>query len=84
MNIYEVLVVSPDDVQWLRSFGRLDLSTLGARPVEGGYEEPTGEPLYIAQGRLAGEWRTGKASAELIGNRRKTISVTAYPHSTRG
>lgn len=76
MDIYEVLIASPDDVAWIHSYGRLDLSALGARPVEGGYEEPTGEPLYVAQGLLAGEWRTGKASAELIGNRRKTIFVT--------
>ena len=83
MNIYEVLVASPYDVQWLHLSGRLDIPALGARPVEGGFEAPAGEPLYVAQAYLAGAWRPGKHSAQLGGNRRKTISVTVHAFHVR-
>ncbi|TCD64695.1 hypothetical protein EIP91_003769 [Steccherinum ochraceum] len=67
VDVYEVLVVCPTDVTWVPVFGQLNLAALGARPIEGGYEEPAGEPLYVCQAYIAGAWRPGKHSAGLGG-----------------
>ncbi|KAH8101142.1 hypothetical protein BXZ70DRAFT_111290 [Cristinia sonorae] len=64
-DIYEVLVASPDAVRWVpAASGSLNLASLGAHAVEGGYEAH-GEPLYVAQAYLHGMWRPGKHSARL-------------------
>lgn len=55
------------DVQWVPTSGSLNVAALGARPVEGGYEAPNAEPLYVAQAYLGHTWRPGKHSAQLGG-----------------
>lgn len=56
---YEILVGNGQAVRWVPVRGRLNLSTLGARPVEGG-KEPSGEPQYIAQAPYHGAVHPGK------------------------
>jgi len=67
VDLYETLVVSPLDVRWIPMSGPVNLATLGARPVEGGYEAPAGEPLYVGQAYHTNTWRPGKLSAQLGG-----------------
>lgn len=74
VDLYEVLVALPQDVQWVPASEQLNLAALGARPVEGGYEA-YGEPLYIAQAFINGTWRPGKQSALLGGERENAISI---------
>ncbi|KAH8101098.1 hypothetical protein BXZ70DRAFT_934397 [Cristinia sonorae] len=66
-KIYEILVASPADVCWVPTKYVLNIAALGAIPVEGGYEAPAGEPLYVAQAFHQRAWRPGKASAQLQG-----------------
>ena len=64
---YEVLIGNRNGVRWVRTSGKLDVSSLGARPVEGGHED-NGSPLYIARGRTKkGNLYPGKASSVLKG-----------------
>ena len=56
---YEILVGKEDAVRWVPVHGRLNLSTLGAKPVEGG-KEFSGEPQYIAQAPYRGAVHQGK------------------------
>lgn len=53
-------------LRWVDASGRLDVSSLGARPVEGG-RESDGTALYIAEAPHKGAVHPGKASAKLDG-----------------
>ena len=65
LDLYEILIASPEDVKWVEgSRGRLNLSALGARPVEGGYES-NAEALFVAQAYHEHVWRPGKHSVGL-------------------
>ncbi|THH29185.1 hypothetical protein EUX98_g5002 [Antrodiella citrinella] len=67
VDLYETLVASNLDLRWVPMSGSVNLAMLGARPVEGGYEAPASEPLYVGQAYLANAWRPGKTSAQLGG-----------------
>ncbi|TCD63072.1 hypothetical protein EIP91_006028 [Steccherinum ochraceum] len=64
INLYETLVVAPDAVKWVPGSNALNLASLGARPVEGGYEA-NAEPLYVAQAYLGDAWLPGKHGSHL-------------------
>ncbi|KAJ3483283.1 hypothetical protein NLI96_g6428 [Meripilus lineatus] len=61
---YEILLGNPNSVRWVDGHGRLNLQSLGARPVEGGYEA-NGTPLFIAQASIKGSIQPGKISEKL-------------------
>ncbi|KAI0790673.1 hypothetical protein C8Q75DRAFT_806071 [Abortiporus biennis] len=65
-DTYEILLADPNaaGVRWVESYGRLNLSVLGARPVEGGHESD-GTPLYIARARHSSFVTPGKCSERL-------------------
>ena len=76
LETYEVLVGDARAVHWVDAHGRLDLSALGARPVEGGHEAD-GTPLFVAKAHLHNSVHPGKISERLDGARsfRSTPSV---------
>ena len=51
---------------WVPAHGKLNATSLGHRPVEGGREND-GTPLHIAQAEYNGVYHPGKASANLDG-----------------
>lgn len=53
-------------LHWVPSTGRLNLATLGYKPVEGGREND-GTLLYIAEALHKGVVHPGKASEKLDG-----------------
>lgn len=53
-------------LRWVDASGRLNVSSLGFRPVEGG-READGTPLYIAEAPHNGAVHPGKASEKLDG-----------------
>lgn len=53
-------------LRWVPASGRLNVNSLGYRPVEGGREND-GTPLYIAQAPHKGVVHPGKASEKLDG-----------------
>ncbi|TCD67147.1 hypothetical protein EIP91_000431 [Steccherinum ochraceum] len=59
VEIYEVLIVSSQHVQWVPAHGKFVLPQ-GIRPVEAGHDFD--DPLYIAQAWIDGEWRSGKVN----------------------
>ena len=69
LDIYEVLVVPSEYVEWCSVSGKLNVEALKARPVPGGYDTAYFQhaPLYIVQAFLDGEWHLGKTSASLPG-----------------
>ncbi|KAK0225714.1 carbohydrate-binding module family 12 protein [Armillaria fumosa] len=78
LDTYEILVGDMRGLRWVDASGRLDISSLGARPVEGG-RESDGTALYIAEAPHKGAVHPGKASAKLDGavipydNHEKTV-----------
>ncbi|KDQ57662.1 carbohydrate-binding module family 12 protein [Jaapia argillacea MUCL 33604] len=66
LDTYEILLGNPQAVRWVQAAGKINVASLGARPVEGGKED-NGEPLYIAQAPYKGNVVVGKASAVLDG-----------------
>ncbi|KAJ7647514.1 carbohydrate-binding module family 12 protein [Roridomyces roridus] len=66
LGVYEVLVGDMNGLRWVDWTGRLDLSQLGHRPVEGGRERD-GTPLYIAEAPYNDAVHPGKASEKLDG-----------------
>jgi hypothetical protein len=54
-------------LRWVDASGKLDVSSLGHEPVEGG-REVNGTPLYVAEARHNGVVHPGKASKELDGS----------------
>ncbi|KAJ7675116.1 hypothetical protein B0H17DRAFT_1161714 [Mycena rosella] len=66
VDTYEILVGDINGLRWVDASGRLDVSGLGFRPVEGG-READGTPLYIAEAPHKGAVHPGKASEKLDG-----------------
>lgn len=51
---------------WVNTHGKLNLASLGKRPVEGGREND-GTPLFVAKAPYKGAVHPGKASEKLDG-----------------
>jgi len=66
LGAYEILVGDMNALHWVPSSGRLNLATLGYRPVEGGREND-GTLLYIAEALYNDVVHPGKASEKLDG-----------------
>ncbi|KZT67294.1 carbohydrate-binding module family 12 protein [Daedalea quercina L-15889] len=63
---YEVLVGDPHALRWVDARGRLNVQSLGARPVEGGREKD-GTPLFVARVQHDNNVIPGKVSEKLDG-----------------
>lgn len=61
---YEVLVGNPNSVRWIPVSGKLKLSKLGARPVDGGVD-CNGSQLYCARAHFKGGVHPGKVGEHL-------------------
>ena len=61
---YEVLVGNPNSVRWIPVSGKLKLSALGARPVDGGVD-CNGSQLYCARAHFKGGVHPGKVGEHL-------------------
>ncbi|CAK5281425.1 unnamed protein product [Mycena citricolor] len=66
LDIYEILLGDMNGLRWVPAQGRLNVASLGFRPVEGG-KEASGTPLYIAEAPYNGAVHPGKASEDLDG-----------------
>lgn len=53
-------------LKWVLTDGRLNIQSLNATPVEGGYDDD-GTPLYIARASWKGGMHPGKASTKFSG-----------------
>jgi hypothetical protein len=53
-------------LRWVPAHGKLNIASLGFKPVEGGREDD-GSPLYVAQALYKGVVHPGKASEKLDG-----------------
>jgi hypothetical protein len=53
-------------LRWVNASGRLNVSSLGANPVEGG-REGDGSPLFVARAEHKNCYHPGKASEKLKG-----------------
>jgi hypothetical protein len=66
IDTYEILLGNMNQLKWVRTRGKLDLNSLGAKPVEGGNEND-GSPLFIAKAHHKGADHPGKASDRFKG-----------------
>ncbi|THV06798.1 carbohydrate-binding module family 12 protein [Dendrothele bispora CBS 962.96] len=66
LDTYEILVGDMRGLHWVDASGRLNVNSLGARPVEGGHEND-GTPLYVACAPHKDAVHPGKASEKLDG-----------------
>jgi len=64
LSTFEVLMADPQAVCWISTSHSLNVSGLGATPVEGG-KEGNGPPLYVARVRYSGGTHTAKCGAHL-------------------
>ncbi|KXN90187.1 hypothetical protein AN958_04677 [Leucoagaricus sp. SymC.cos] len=63
---YEILLGDMRGLKWVPTSNHLNVDYLGARPVEGGYEND-GTPLYVVRAHHKNAWHPGKASSKLEG-----------------
>jgi len=63
---YEILVGDMRGLKWVQTGNTLNVQSLYATPVEGGYEND-GTPLYVARAYHNGAKHPGKASTKLDG-----------------
>ncbi|KAF8626837.1 hypothetical protein AX15_004668 [Amanita polypyramis BW_CC] len=63
---YEILLGDTRGLRWVSVSGRIDISNLGVRPVEGGREND-GTPLYIIRAYYKDAVHPGKTSSKLNG-----------------
>jgi len=63
---YEILLGDMRGLKWVQTGNTLNVESLGAKPVEGGYEND-GTPLYVARAYHKGAKHPGKASTKLDG-----------------
>ncbi|KAF5325651.1 hypothetical protein D9611_000126 [Ephemerocybe angulata] len=63
---YEILLGDMSALRWVPASGKLNVDSLGHRPVEGGKDED-GSELYVARAHHKGCFHPGKASAKLKG-----------------
>ncbi|TFK44555.1 carbohydrate-binding module family 12 protein [Crucibulum laeve] len=66
IGTYEILLGDMRALRWVPAKGKLSVSELGHRPVEGGHESD-GTRLYIAKAEHKGVQYPGKASEQLDG-----------------
>lgn len=66
LSQYEILLGDMRGLKWVQTGNTLNVASLGATPVEGGYEND-GTPLYVARAYHNGAKHPGKASAKLDG-----------------
>ncbi|KAL1748613.1 carbohydrate-binding module family 12 protein [Schizophyllum fasciatum] len=66
LDTYEILVGDMRGLRWVDASGRLNISSLGYRPVEGG-READGKPLFIAKAPHKGAEHPGKVGEHLDG-----------------
>ncbi|KAI5889742.1 carbohydrate-binding module family 12 protein [Schizophyllum commune H4-8] len=66
LETYEILVGDMRGLRWVDASGRLNVNSLGYRPVEGG-READGKPLYIAKAPHKDAEHPGKAGEHLDG-----------------
>jgi len=65
-DTYEILVGDQRGTRWVQNLGRLDILSLGARPVEGGHES-NGILFFVARARHQGGLCPGKVNERLDG-----------------
>ncbi|GLB37266.1 putative protein of unknown function (DUF3421) [Lyophyllum shimeji] len=65
-DVYEILLGDMNGLRWVPAHGKVNVSALGYRPVEGGHEKD-GTPLYVIKAMYDGIYHPGKASATLDG-----------------
>ncbi|KAF5351874.1 hypothetical protein D9756_007414 [Leucocoprinus leucothites] len=70
---YEVLIGDMRALKWVQAGNRINVDYLGAKPVEGGYENDQ-TPLYIVKAYHKDAWHPGKASPKLDGKSDLTSS----------
>jgi Protein of unknown function (DUF3421) len=61
---FEILVGNANSVRWVGVSGKLNLSALGSRPVDGGVD-CNGSQLYVARAQIKGAVHPGKAGEHL-------------------
>ncbi|KAG5646269.1 hypothetical protein DXG03_003865 [Asterophora parasitica] len=66
LDTFEVLLGNLPALRWVPTRGKVNVSSLGYNPVEGGHEHD-GTPLYIIKAVHGGVYYPGKASATLDG-----------------
>lgn len=66
MEEFEVLVGDLKGLRWVSARGRLDVESLGCRPVEGGREKD-GTPVYVVRAPYKEAEHPGKTSEKLDG-----------------
>ncbi|KAF4598399.1 hypothetical protein EYR38_006801 [Pleurotus pulmonarius] len=66
VGTYEILLGDMRGLVWVATHGKLNVASLGKRPVEGGREND-GTPLYVAKAPHKGAVHPGKASEKLDG-----------------
>ncbi|KAF8157810.1 hypothetical protein B0H34DRAFT_782560 [Crassisporium funariophilum] len=66
LDTYEILVGDMRGLRWVSASGKLNVSSLGARPIEGGREND-GTPIYVVKAFHKGAEHPGKASEKLDG-----------------
>ncbi|RDB25307.1 hypothetical protein Hypma_008057 [Hypsizygus marmoreus] len=66
VETYEILLGDMSGLRWVPARGKVNVSSLGHRPVEGGNEDD-GSPLYVVQALYKGTVYPGKASEKLDG-----------------
>lgn len=66
LDKYEILLGSMQGLKWVQTGNTLNVESLGARPVEGGYEND-GTKLYVVRAYHKGAMHPGKASEKLDG-----------------
>jgi hypothetical protein len=66
LDTYEILLGDMNALRWVDACGKLDVNSLGYKPVEGGRDRD-GTPLYIAKASYKGANHPGKCSSKLNG-----------------
>ncbi|KAF8891730.1 carbohydrate-binding module family 12 protein [Infundibulicybe gibba] len=66
LGTYEILLGDMRGLQWVSARGRLNVASLGAKPVDGG-RDGDGTPLYVAKAPYNGAEHPGKCSEKLDG-----------------
>lgn len=72
-DTYEILLGDMNALRWVRTSGKLNVASLGYRPIEGGVDSD-GTILYVVRAEHNGCFHPGKASERLKGQ--YSISLT--------
>ena len=71
-DTYEILLGDMNALRWVPTSGKLTISSLGYRPVDGG-RDTDGTILYVVRAQHKGCYHPGKASERLKGMQRSSI-----------